>query len=148
MVAQTFKDKTLDVHNAFSALAKMNMLKRDINLTDDEITIIVYTSLDHDYLPNLLVMAGQFLKWFNLNFEGESTEERDFRDNKEEIWMATCIQASNIVKAYNQMSSNHSQIMTKEWWDHQRYANFGNLMASRFKSKKHHMTALRDKFRA
>jgi hypothetical protein len=58
MVAQTFKDKTLDVHNAFSALAKMNQLKRDINLTDDEITIIVYTSLDHDYLPNLLVMAG------------------------------------------------------------------------------------------
>ena len=29
--------------------------------------------------------------WFNLNFEGESTEERDFKENKEEIWVSTCI---------------------------------------------------------
>lgn len=74
-----------------TALAKMDELKRDIKLTDDEITIIVYTSLDHGHLPNLLLLAGEFLKWFNLNFEGESTEERDFKDNKEEIWISTCI---------------------------------------------------------
>jgi len=79
----------------------METLKRDINLTDDEITIIIYTSLDHGYLPNLLLLPGEFLKWFNLNFEGESTEERDFKDNKEEIWISTCIQASGIIKAYN-----------------------------------------------
>jgi len=54
----------------------------------------------------LILLPGEFLKWFNLNFEGESTEERDFKDNKEEIWISTCIQAAGIIKAYNQMSSN------------------------------------------
>jgi hypothetical protein len=39
--------------------------------------------------------------WFNLNFEGESTEERDFKENKEEIWVSTCIQAANVIKAFN-----------------------------------------------
>lgn len=106
MVAQALKVKGLLVHNVKTALAKMEQLKKDINLTDDEITIIIYTSLDHGHLPNLLVMAGEFLKWFNLNFEGESTEERDFRDNKEEIWISTCIQAAGIIKAFNGMTSN------------------------------------------
>lgn len=98
--------KGLSVHNVKTALGKMNELKRDIKLTDDEITIIVYTSLDHSHLNNLILLPGEFLKWFNLNFEGESTEERDFKDNKEEIWISTCIQAAGIIKAYNQMTSN------------------------------------------
>lgn len=96
----------MNVHNVKTAIGKMNELKRDIKLTDDEITIIVYTSLDHGHLNNLILLPGEFLKWFNLNFEGESTEERDFKDNKEEIWISTCIQAASIIKAYNQMSSN------------------------------------------
>ena len=55
-------------------------------MTDDELTHIIYTSLDHDYLPNLLVLSGEFLKWFQLNFEGENNDETDFLDNKLEIW--------------------------------------------------------------
>jgi len=106
MVSQALKVKGILVHNVKTALKKINELKRDINLTDDEITIIIYTSLDHGHLPNLLVMAGEFLKWFNLNFEGESTEERDFKDNKEEIWISTCIQAASIIKSFNAMTSN------------------------------------------
>ena len=125
----------------------MNELKRDIKLTDDEVTIIVYTSLDHDHLNHMLLMAGEFLKWFNLNFEGETTEERDFKDNKEEIWMATMVQAESIIKAYNQMKDKE-QILTKDWWEYQRYSNFGMLLASRFKSKNHLMKQLRDKFRS
>jgi hypothetical protein len=84
------KKNKLQIHNVKTLLAKLNELKAEIGLTDDEITIIIYTSLDHDYLTNLLVLAGEFLMWFNLNFEGESREEIDFRDNKTEIWMATC----------------------------------------------------------
>ena len=106
MVAKALKCKGLAVHNVKTALEQMEGLRRDIKLTDDEITIIIYTSLDHGHLTNLLLMPGEYLKWFNLNFEGESTEERDFKDNKEEIWISTCIQSANIIKAYNAMSSN------------------------------------------
>lgn len=63
-------------------MLKMNQLKPEIGLTDDEIMIIVYTSLDHDWFTNLIVLQGEFLKWFNLNFEGESREELDFMENK------------------------------------------------------------------
>ena len=68
--------------------------------------IIIYTSLDHDYLNNLIVLAGEFLKWFNLNFEGESREELDFQENKYEIWNATCELATSIIGEYNKMDAN------------------------------------------
>lgn len=148
-VAQKLKTrKGMLIHNVKTLLELLSGLQREIKLTDDEITIIVYTSLDHNHLTNLLINNSEFLKWFTLNFEGESTEERDFKENKEEIWISTCIQAANIIKAYGAMSSKKEDILTQAWWDHQRYSNFGNLLASRFKSKPHLMQTLREKFRS
>ena len=88
------KTKGVKIHNVKTLTAKLNELKGEIGLTDDEICLIIYTSLDHDWLTNLLVLAGQFTMWFNINFEGESREEQDFKENKEEIWMATCFYAT------------------------------------------------------
>ena len=90
MVAAKFKNsgpKAVKMHNAKSIEMKLKEeLQQEIGLTDDELTLIIYTSLDHDYLPNLLVLSGEFLKWFQLNFEGENNDETDFLDNKLEIW--------------------------------------------------------------
>jgi len=41
--------------------------------------------------------------WFNLNFEGESQEEIDFRHNKVELWDACVQQAKLVVDKYNLM---------------------------------------------
>lgn len=60
------------VHNHKSVMLKMYELQGDIGLTDDEITIIVFTSLDKDFMNNLIISQGEFLKWFNTNFKGES----------------------------------------------------------------------------
>jgi hypothetical protein len=68
--------------------------------------IIIYSSIDHDNLNNLIVHAGEFLLWFNLNFEGESREEIDFRESKCEIWDATCHLAAVIVEAYQKMDKD------------------------------------------
>jgi hypothetical protein len=57
-------------------------LQQEIGLTDDELYIIIYTSVDQDNLNNLIVLAGEFTLWFNINFEGESREELDFKSNK------------------------------------------------------------------
>ena len=43
-------------------------------------------------------MAGEFTKWFNINFEGESRDEIDFRDNKVEIWAAVNTYAGVILQ--------------------------------------------------
>ena len=66
----------------------LNKVKDEIGLTRDELILIIYTSLDQEFFTNLMIMQGEFLKWFNLNFEGESREELDFLENKQEIWMA------------------------------------------------------------
>ena len=65
----------LKIHNMKTISAKLNELKREIKLTDDDIAIIIYTSMDQDYLTNMLIQQGELLKWFNLNFAGESQEE-------------------------------------------------------------------------
>lgn len=92
-VAEALKTPGVSIHNVKTLIEKLTMLQSQIGLTVDEIMIIIYTSLDHDNFTNMLVQAGQFTMWFNLNFEGESQEEIDFRDNKYEIWEATCFHA-------------------------------------------------------
>jgi hypothetical protein len=45
--------------------------------------VILFTSLDQDYFTNLLISAGQFTEWFNINFEGETQEEIDFKESQD-----------------------------------------------------------------
>lgn len=68
-------------------------LQPEIGLSDDEVNIIMFTSIDQDWLNNLIVLAGEFNLWFSINFEGEGREEIDFRDNKYEIWISMVVQA-------------------------------------------------------
>ena len=98
-VARTLKNSRnkVQIHNVKTIKAKLDEFKNYVKLTEEEITILIFTSLDHDFLTNLIVLAGEFLKWFNLNFEGEGREEIDFRDNKCEIWESTCAQARAII---------------------------------------------------
>lgn len=84
-VAKSLKPKPgekLKIHNVKTLMAKLKSLQAEIQLSDDDINIIVYTSLDHDYFTNLLILQGEFLKWFNLDFSAESREELDFLENK------------------------------------------------------------------
>lgn len=71
-------DDAVQIHNVKTLKNKLKSLQKDIKLDNDEITMIIYTSIDHEFLTNLLIMQGEFLLWFNLNFEGESREEVDF----------------------------------------------------------------------
>ena len=96
----------MEIHNAKTLLGKLYELQEDIGLTDDEISIIVYTSIDHDNFTNLIILAGEFMLWFNLNFEGESREEIDFRENKCENWVATCELARLVIDSYSVLQTN------------------------------------------
>lgn len=83
MVAKKLKPLIpIKLHNMKTAMEKLEQLKPEIGLDDSEIHLILYTSLDHDWYTNLVILQGEFLKWFNLNFEGESREEIDFLENK------------------------------------------------------------------
>ena len=79
MVAKKLKFReVIKIHNVKTAIELLEELKEEIGLNDNEITVIVFTSLDRDWFTNLICLQGEFLKWFNLNFEGESQEEKDF----------------------------------------------------------------------
>jgi hypothetical protein len=85
----------------------MSEVQQEIGLTDDEVTLIIFTSLDLNWLNNLVVLAGEFTLWFNINFEGEGRDEIDFRDNKYEIWEASVSLAKVIVAEYDALAANH-----------------------------------------
>jgi len=91
MVARVLRQRPGDevnIHNVRTAKQKLAEFSRGVGLSADEVNLLVYTSLDMDWMTNLLIQAGEFTKWFNINFEGESRDEVDFRDNKVEIWAA------------------------------------------------------------
>jgi len=122
MVAKKLKpSEPIKIHNIKTALAKMNQLKPEIGLTDDEISVILFTSIDHDWMTNLLLLQGEFLKWFNLNFEGESREELDFMASKQDMWIATTALAMEIVTWHARIETNHEIILTSKWWEKLRY---------------------------
>lgn len=126
---------------------KLHELQEAIGLTDDELALIAYTSIDHDNLNNLIILAGEFMLWFNLNFEGESREEIDFRENKCEIWVSTGVQAKMIIDAHAQMDpKNHKDVLTKYWWEHNRYSRFADAMAQKFAQQPELMQNLRHMF--
>ena len=145
-VAEALKSPGLSIHNAKTLKEKLEALKPEIGLTDDEVIIILYTSLDHDNFTNLLIQAGQFTMWFNLNFEGDSQEEIDFRDNMYEIWEATCFHAQQIIDAYPDVEDKES-ILTPKYWEHLRYSRFGNEMAKVLSADPKLMKDLRQQFR-
>lgn len=93
-------------------MAKLKELQPEIGLSDDDIMILIFTSLDHDWLTNMIVMQGEFLKWFTLNFEGESREELDFLENKQEIWTATNTLSMEVVSWYGRLKENKEVILT------------------------------------
>ena len=91
------------VHNVKSMKRKLEELQRPIGLSNDEMLVIVYTSIDHDCFTNLLCMTTDFMKWFNLNFEGESREELDFLQAKIGTWRATTSLAGDVLAATKKM---------------------------------------------
>ena len=109
-------------------------MKHEIELTNEELVLIIYTSVDHDWLTNMIVQAGEFLKWFNLNFEGESREEVDFLKSKHDIWEATVRHCKDVVDLYeNKMTGNKEVILTKKWWQHERFSFFGHELEENLK---------------
>jgi len=145
-LANSGKNK-VQLHNVKTLRAKMQEIQQEVGLSDDEVTLIIFTSLDHDWLNCLLVLAGEFTKWFNINFEGEGRDEVDFRDNKHEIWLASVELAKMMIDEYAQMRGNQEEMLTQAWWQHKRFKRVGLQMQLKFKGQPQLLTSLRALFR-
>lgn len=105
--------------------------------------LIVYTSLDHDYLTNGLILQGEFMKWFSLDFgdpddkdpDDQGQDELDFLENKQEMWSSTCTLAMEVITWFGRIQENHDVILTQKWWNKLRYFHFGNEMKECFQAQ-------------
>ena len=56
MVAKKMKTvEKLKIHNIVTAYQKLEELKHEIKLTEDEMAVIIFTSLDYDYYTNMII---------------------------------------------------------------------------------------------
>lgn len=129
------QDKVI-VHNIKTKLNQIARIQEQIGLTQAEVLIILYTSLDQDYFNNLLISEGQFTEWFNINFEGETQEEIDFKENQEGEWVAICDQAKMLIDKYQKLTDTGAkmvnEILTQTWWNHARFDRVGNGIKASF----------------
>jgi hypothetical protein len=62
MVADALKPKKkIKIHNYNTLFEKLKELQPKIGLTDNEVKIIIYCSIDHGYFTNMLILQGEFL---------------------------------------------------------------------------------------
>ena len=75
------------------------------------------------------------MNWFNLDFAGESREELDFLENKQDVWMSTTTLAMEVVGAYGRLQENREVILTDKWWAQLRYQSIGTQIYEKFKAQ-------------
>ena len=103
MVANKLKQNPSDpieVHNIKTLKQKLSEFTSEIGLTKDEITMLIFTVIDMAWLTNMIIMAGDFTKWFNIDFAEESRGKLDFRDNRLDRWEAALTYAELVLVEY------------------------------------------------
>jgi len=86
------------------------------------------------------------MKWFNLNFEGETQEEIDFLQNKDDAWDSTLTYSQEVLSWWNRIGDDKSLVLDNKWWAHIRYLTFANRLKIIFESEPGLMKELRRLF--
>ena len=56
MLARALKAKSpVKIHNVKTIMLVLNAIAKDIGLTETDVMLIVFTSIDHDYMTNLII---------------------------------------------------------------------------------------------
>lgn len=127
----------------------MSEIMEEAELTADEVSLIIWTSLDHDNLPSLLVLQGKFTMWWNLNFEGESQGEIDFRESKVEVWTSTIKMCKLIIEKEKDIDEKEkAKIYTDKWWVVERFSHFGGALKKALDADQSAKDDLRELFRS
>jgi len=114
-IAQALKpppEREIHMHNLKTAMELVLSFNEKLNLSDDEITLITFTSLQLETLNNMIVQTSEFTKWFTIDFRGENREEKDFKEDKFEIWEATVALAAQFVSEFEQLKEDQRIALT------------------------------------
>jgi hypothetical protein len=95
------------IHNAKTAMNLLNTFAKDAKLTQDHLMIIVYTSIDHDFLPDLIIEQTEFLKWFTTDLTNKDASDEAFKKEKITDWVGTTTLAMELVSELHGMQTRH-----------------------------------------
>lgn len=56
-------------------------------------------------MTNMLIVQGEFIKWFTINFADEGQEEEDFLKGVNDKWYSTVTLGLELISKFNTMSS-------------------------------------------
>jgi Ca2+-binding EF-hand superfamily protein len=127
--------ENIAVHNIKTVETQLQGLQGEIGLTDNEMTVIMFTSLDRDYLTNMIIMQGEYMKWFTSNFEGESGDEDDFKAAKVEIWAAVVTLAMEIISWWGRPDNKKKDVFSEKEWNKIRYGTFATQLADKLRDQ-------------
>jgi len=102
----------IDIHNIKTVLLKMQILSPEMKLTEDEVSMITFTSLDLDFFTNMLMSQSDFTEWFTTNYEGENTVEADLLKQTIDKWEAALALAADIIREFGRISEDQEVIFT------------------------------------
>jgi hypothetical protein len=116
----------ISIHNIKTVMMQLEQLKHEIKLDDDEVTLIAFSCVDHDYFTNMLINQSDYLEWFTTNYAGENTVEADLTLQIQDKWEACSTLAKNIIESYGRIIDDKEVIFTTKWWEKLRFHHFGN----------------------
>lgn len=136
--------ESIIIHNIKSLIELFNLNFADFKLTDDEMLLIILTSIDADYFTHMLIGQTDFTQWFTNNYAGENNIETDFREEVEERWEAAVHYVDKILIHYDKLKSDEKEVIfTSKWWIKLRFLSIGTSL----KDKLNFEPAKKDKLR-
>ena len=93
----------ISIHNIKTITNKLEQLKHEIKLTDEDIAVISFSTIDHDYFIPMLVKQSDYLEWFTTNYAGENTVEDDLLEEVRTDWEACVSLAQQVINEYGKI---------------------------------------------
>ena len=106
-----------------------------MGLTNNEMAVILFSSLDRDHLTSMIIQQGEYMMWFTSNFEGESGAEDDFKNDKVETWASIVTLGMEIVSFWGKPANRQKDIFSEKVWSTIRYGPFAAMLSDRLKDQ-------------
>jgi len=68
----------IKIHNVKTLEEILRSIQVEARLNDDDIAILIFTSIDQDWFTNMIILQAEFMKWFTINFDDDDGAVEDF----------------------------------------------------------------------
>jgi hypothetical protein len=100
------------------------------------VQVILYSSLDIDYLTNMIIQQGEYMMWFTSNFEGEEDgPELEFKEDKVETWSSIVTLGMEIVAFWGKNENREKDVFSEKVWNTIRFGTFAAELSDKLQDQ-------------